>query len=90
MQGNGDKTRTDRSVYTWTGLSLLVAGIIITLASLLVLSSLVWMTALGIAALILAFILLALARTIPKIKPKAKAVVEKEEDDGEEEGEGLF
>ena len=26
MQGTGEKTHTDRNVYTWTGLSLLVAG----------------------------------------------------------------
>lgn len=75
MQGTGEKTHTDRNVYTWTGLSLLVAGIIIVLASLLVLSSLVWLTALGIAALILAFILLALARTIPRITPEVSMLL---------------
>jgi hypothetical protein len=75
MQRAGDKGRTDRSIYTWTGLSLLVSGIIIVLSSLLVLSSLVWLTALGIAALILAFILLALARTIPRMTPEVSMLL---------------
>jgi hypothetical protein len=75
MQGIKDKVRTDRNVYTWTGLSLLVAGFIIILVSLLVLSSLIWMTALGIAALIMAFILLALARTILGITPEVSMLL---------------
>ena len=75
MQRTRDKTRTDRNIYTWTGLSLLVAGAIIILASLLVLSSLVWFTALGITALIMAFILLALARTIPRVTPEVSMLL---------------
>jgi hypothetical protein len=75
MQRTRDKIRTDRNIYTWTGLSLLVAGTIIILASLLVLSSLVWLTALGITALIMAFILLALARTIPRVTPEVSMLL---------------
>ena len=75
MQWAGDKIRTDRNVYTWTGLSLLVTGVILVLVSLLVLSSLVWLTALGIAALILAFILLALARTVPRVTPEVSMLL---------------
>jgi hypothetical protein len=75
MQGIKDKVRTDRNVYTWAGLSLLVAGVIIVLVSLLVSSSLVWMTALGIAAFIMAFILLALARTIPGMTPEVSMLL---------------
>jgi hypothetical protein len=75
MQRNSARIRTDRNVYTWTGLSLLVAGIIIVLTSLLVLSSLVWLTALGIASLIMAFILLALARTIPRVTPEVSMLL---------------
>ncbi|UCB42295.1 MAG: hypothetical protein JSV77_07460 [Dehalococcoidales bacterium] len=70
MQGNRDKVRTDKNAYTWTGLGLLVAGTIVVLTSMLILSSLVWLTALGIAMLIMAFILLALARTIPRVTPE--------------------
>ena len=49
---------------------MLVAGVVVTLASLFILSSVVWLTALGLAMLILAFILLALARTIPRVPPE--------------------
>jgi len=70
MQEDRGKVRTDRNAYTWTGLGLLVAGAIVVLASMLVLSSLVWLTALGIAMLIIAFILLALARTISRVTPE--------------------
>ncbi|HEY41209.1 MAG TPA: hypothetical protein G4O18_05050 [Dehalococcoidia bacterium] len=75
MQETGDRIRTDRNVYTWTGLGLLVSGVILVLVSLLVLSSLVWLTALGIAALILAFIFLALARTIPRVTPEVSMLL---------------
>jgi hypothetical protein len=70
MQENMDRVRTDRNTYIWTGLGLLIVGVILVLASVLILSSLVWLTALGIATLIMAFILLALARTIPRVTPE--------------------
>jgi hypothetical protein len=70
MQENRDKVRTDRNTYVLTGLGLLGVGIILVLTSVLILSSLVWLTALGIATLIMAFILLALARTIPGVTPE--------------------
>ncbi len=75
MQENRDRVRTDRNTYIWTGLGLLIVGVILVLVSVLILSSLVWLTALGIATLIMAFILLALARTIPRVTPEVSMLL---------------
>ena len=63
-----------RNPYTWTGLSFIIIGALLIPASLF-LFPLTWLTALGIAVLILSFILLALGRTIPKLSPQASALL---------------
>ena len=60
----------NRNPYTWAGLSLLIAGSLVSLSAYFILL-LTWLTALGICMLILSFILLALGRTIPKLSPEA-------------------
>jgi len=59
-----------RNPYIWTGLSFIILGAVAILASLF-LFSFTWLMAMGIAVLILSFILLALGRTIPKLSPEA-------------------
>ena len=63
-----------KNPYSWTGLSLLVAGSLVSLSAYFILS-LTWLTALGISMLILSFILLALGRTIPKLSPEASVLL---------------
>ncbi len=58
-----------RNLYTWTGLSLLISGAAIFLTAYFILNQ-TWLSALGISLLILSFILLALARTIPRLSPE--------------------
>ena len=58
-----------KNPYTWAGLSLLIAGSLLFLSAFFILH-LIWLTALGISMLILSFIFLALARTIPKLSPE--------------------
>ena len=55
--------------YTWAGIGLFVLGGLITAAALLVFE-LTWLTALGLAVLIMALLLLALARSVPKLPPE--------------------
>jgi hypothetical protein len=55
--------------YTWAGLSLLIAGALISLSAYF-LFHLVWLTALGICMLILSFILVALGKAVPKLPPE--------------------
>jgi hypothetical protein len=55
-----------RNAYTWIGLGLLVTGFLVSIFSFLVFNS-NWVTALGISMVILAVILIALGRTIPKL-----------------------
>ena len=64
----------NKNPYTSTGLSLLVTGILVSLASIFILH-LVWLTATGIAMLILSLILLALGKSIPKLPPEASAIL---------------
>ena len=75
MQSTDDKARIGRNAYTWTGLGLLVAGAITVVAAVFVLSSVVWLTALGVAMLIMAFILLALARSVPRMSPEVSMLL---------------
>lgn len=58
-----------KNPYTWAGLTLLIAGSLLSLSAYFILL-LTWVTALGISMLILSFILLALGRTIPKLPPE--------------------
>ena len=59
----------NKNPYTWAGLSLLIAGSLVSLTAYFILL-VTWITALGISMLILSFILLALGRTIPKLSPE--------------------
>ncbi|MFC1908305.1 hypothetical protein ACFLXD_00290 [Chloroflexota bacterium] len=59
----------NRNPYTWTGLSLLITGSLITPSAYFVLQ-LTWLAALGVCMLIISFILLALGRTIPQLPPE--------------------
>jgi len=58
-----------RNSYTWTGLGLLVAGIVIFCAAFFIFHQ-AWLSALGICMLIMSFILLALRKAIPNIPPE--------------------
>ncbi len=58
-----------KNAYTWPGLSLLIAGIILSSSAYFILN-LIWLTALGICMLILSFILLTLGRTVPRLSPE--------------------
>ena len=58
-----------RNPYTWSGLGLLVAGSLVSLAAYFILQ-LVWLTALGLCMLILSLILIALGKAIPKLPPE--------------------
>jgi len=55
--------------YTWAGLGLLIAGILICPSAYFILH-LIWLTALGMCMLILSFILIALGRTISNLPPE--------------------
>lgn len=59
----------NKNPYTWTGLGLLIAGVLIALPAYFVFHQ-IWLTALGICMLVLSFILLALGRTIPRLPPE--------------------
>ena len=59
---------TNKNPYIWSGLSLLIAGGMISLLSHFILN-LVWLTALGICLLILSFILITLGKSVPKLPP---------------------
>lgn len=63
----------NKNPYTWAGLGLLVAGILVSPSAYFFLQ-LTWLTALGICMLILAFISLSLGRTIPKISPEVSSL----------------
>jgi len=63
-----------RNPYIWAGLSLLIAGVLISLTAHFILQ-LTWLTAMGICMLILSFILLALGRTIPKLSPEVAGLL---------------
>jgi hypothetical protein len=58
-----------RNAYTWTGLGLLVAGIVFLGASYFIFH-VSWLSALGICMFIMAFILLALRKAIPNLPPE--------------------
>ena len=59
----------NRNPYTWTGLGLLIAGIMLS-SSAYFIFQLIWLTALGICMLVLSFILTALGKAIPKLSPE--------------------
>lgn len=63
-----------RNPYTWAGLGLLVTGGLLSLASFLVFDA-NWLTALGLAMVILAFILYALSRSIPRLPPEFSRIL---------------
>lgn len=63
-----------RNSYTWAGLSLLVSGVLIFLAANFILM-VTWLTAFGVAMLILSLILLFLGQTIPKIPPEVSSLL---------------
>lgn len=64
----------NKNSYTWTGLALLVTGLLVSLSSHLILL-ITWLTALGVSMLILSLIFLALGRTIPKLPPEFSALL---------------
>ncbi len=64
----------NRNAYTRTGLSLLVAGTLLFLAALFIFR-ITWLTALGTCLLILAFILLMLGRSIPRLSPEVSSLL---------------
>jgi hypothetical protein len=75
MAGESYETRGFHiNPYTWTGLGFIIIGAGLILASLFVFSF-SWLTAMGIAVLILSFILLALGRTIPKLSPEVSILL---------------
>ena len=59
----------NRNSYTWIGSGLLTAGVFIAITGYFVFQ-LVWLTALGICMLILASILIALGKAVPKLSPE--------------------
>jgi hypothetical protein len=59
----------NKNPYTWTGLGLLIAGGLISLSGYFIFH-LIWLTALGICMLILAFILIALGKAVPELPPE--------------------
>jgi hypothetical protein len=59
----------NRNPYTWSGFGLLAAGAFIGLSGYFIFQ-LTWLAALGICTLILATILIALGRAIPKLPPE--------------------
>ena len=59
----------NRNPYIWSGLGLLIASGLISLPAYFIFN-LIWLTALGICMLILAFILIALGKAIPKLPPE--------------------
>jgi hypothetical protein len=59
----------NKNPYTWAGLSLLIAGVLISVPAYF-LFHLVWLTALGICMLILSLILIALGKAVPKLPPE--------------------
>jgi len=63
-----------RNQYTLTGLSLIVAGVLLFTSSYFIFQ-ITWLTALGIAMLILAAILIALGRTIPRLSPEMSSLL---------------
>ncbi len=62
------------NTYTWTGLGLLIAGILVSVSAQFILHF-TWLTALGISMLILSLILLALGKTIPRLSPEAASLL---------------
>jgi len=59
----------NKNPYVWSGLSLLIAGVLISLPAYFIFH-LIWLTALGICMLILSFILIALGKSIPRLPPE--------------------
>jgi hypothetical protein len=55
--------------YTWVGLGLLIAGCLVSAPAYFLFNS-IWLTALGICMLILAAILIALGRAVPRLPPE--------------------
>ncbi|APV45127.1 hypothetical protein Dform_01808 [Dehalogenimonas formicexedens] len=60
--------------YTWAGCGLFVSGALVATSSLFILG-VAWFTALGLAMIIIAIILLALARSVPKLSPEFSRVL---------------
>lgn len=64
----------NRNLYTRTGLALLIAGILVSLSSHFILM-ITWLTALGVATIILSLILLALGSAVPRLPPEFSALL---------------
>ncbi|MFC1870228.1 hypothetical protein ACFLYE_03050 [Chloroflexota bacterium] len=64
----------NRNLYTWTSLGLIVTGVLVSLSAYFIFR-LNWLTALGIAMIILSLILLALGRTVPKLSPEVSILL---------------
>ena len=60
--------------YVWAGLGFLVAGGVVSTSAYFILG-VTWLTALGVSMLILSFLLLALAGTVPKLPPEVSALL---------------
>jgi hypothetical protein len=60
---------SNKNPYIWSGLSLLISGILISLPAYFIFH-IIWLTAMGLCMLILAFILIALGRAIPRLTPE--------------------
>ncbi len=60
--------------YSWAGISLLITGgLLLVLSYFIILAN--WLSALGLAMLILSFILLVLGRTIPRLPPEFSSLL---------------
>ena len=64
----------NRNPYTWTGLALLIAGVMVSLPAYFIFH-VIWLTALGICMLILSLILIALGKAIPKLPPEVCGLI---------------
>ncbi|HJX13600.1 MAG TPA: hypothetical protein VJ377_08770 [Dehalococcoidales bacterium] len=64
----------NKNPYTWSGLGLLIAGVLVSLSAYAVFH-LTWLTALGISLLIISVILLALSKAVPELPPEVCALL---------------
>ena len=70
----GKRARPPRNLYTWSGFILLIIGVCLFFVSYFLLL-LTWLTALGLATVILAILLVALGRTVPQLSPQASSLL---------------
>ncbi|MFC2019136.1 hypothetical protein ACFLU4_04175 [Chloroflexota bacterium] len=72
--GGGKSVRPPKNLYTWTGFTLVIVGVCLFFISYFLLL-LTWLTALGLATVILAVLLIALGRTVPQLSPQASSLL---------------